>query len=248
MKKLAILALLACSCSSLHHHVRYSGWDARLNDANYQDRQLKQAMDDVRKHDDSATAHNDLGRLFAQKGYPIDALHEFQRSVDEDSNFYPAWYNLGVLENSLGDERAARHAFARAIDARGTYAPALFQLGLLREKAGDNEAAVDLYAKAFRFNHAMLDVHVNPAILDSQLVDMALLRAYPKQRQAAGLNFEVTPSGYVDESLQEAPPSPQAPASKILTPAAPVTDPAAQPKVPQPPPPVKPPVPPPVPH
>jgi hypothetical protein len=104
----------------------------------------------------------------------------------------------------------------------------------MEEQRHNTEAAVAYYAKAFSINHSLLDVRVNPRILDSKLTDLALLRVYPNEHARESTRFQPAPAGYVQTNLEPAP-SPQAPAAAIVTPAPPVTNPATQPVPPKPP-------------
>jgi tetratricopeptide (TPR) repeat protein len=230
---LTATAVLLAGCLALHHHDRdpYANpfYAKYLSASNPQDQQIQKALDDVRNHPKSAQAHNTLGQLLVQKGFPKDAERELERSVDCDSRFYPAWYNLALVRAAQGDTGGARRAFNRTIHYKPGHAAALFQLGLLAEHAGDREEAIEHYSKAFLINRALLDVHVNPQILDSKLVAFALLRAYPKEHNRLSMQFQPNPPDYVDR-LHRAPDatSPQAPAPQnVPTPA--VTTPAAQP-------------------
>jgi tetratricopeptide (TPR) repeat protein len=244
MKRLFLTAaaVLLAGCSVAHHHNRdpYANpfYAKYLSPSNPQDQQIQKALDDVRGNPRSAQAHNTLGQLLVQKGFPKDAEREFERSVDSDSHFYPAWYNLGLVRAAQGDAGGARRAFDRTIHYKPGHAAALFQLGLMAEESGNREEAIEHYAKAFLINHELLDVHVNPRILDSKLVDLALVRAYPKEHNRQSMQFQPNPADYVGRSRRplEAP-SPQAPAEQIVTPAPPVTNPATQPVPPQTPPP-----------
>lgn len=199
------------------------------------DAQIQRILNELRANPRSATLHNDLGQLLLQKGFPRDAEVEFERAVNADSRFYPAWYNLGLLRQARGDYAGTRFAFLRAIHYKPGHAAALFQIGLMEEQRGNTEAAISYYVKAFSINHALIDVRVNPRILDSRLVDMALLQLYPKEHARASTQFQPAPQGYEKRNLEERAPSPQAPAQAIVPPAAPVTDPATQTPPPKPP-------------
>src|SRR3954462_1001951 len=50
-------------------------------------------------------------------------------------------------------------------------------------------------------------MRVNPRILDSKLIDLALLKAYPKEHARESMSFQATPPGYVQQGLE--PPSTQ---------------------------------------
>jgi tetratricopeptide (TPR) repeat protein len=197
------------------------------------DTQMRQTVESLRLNPKSATAHNQLGQLLMQKGFSKDAAREFERAIDSDSHFYPAWYNLGIVRASLDDYAGARHAFHRTISLQKGHAEALFQLGLMAEKSGSMDEAVEYYAKAFRHNRQLLDIRVNPRLLDSKLVELALMRNYAADHARQSGIFQRTPAGYTDplpsQPRAEQAPSPQAPAQKIIPPVAPITDPAKQP-------------------
>ncbi|MDP9361091.1 MAG: tetratricopeptide repeat protein [Acidobacteriota bacterium] len=238
MKRLLLLAavLTLAACSSTGHHDQnpyaHPFYQKYLNTGSWLDGQITRTVNDLRANPRSASLHNTLGQLLLQKGFPKDAETEFERAVDADSHFYPGWYNLGLVRMSRGDWMGAHFAFARTVHYKPGHSAALFQLGLMEEKRNHQRAAIDYYAKAFSINHLLLDVRVNPRILDSKLVDMALLKAYPKEHARQSMAFNPTPPGYVQEGLEA--PSPQATPAQIVTPAPPVTDPSQQRTAPQP--------------
>jgi tetratricopeptide (TPR) repeat protein len=242
MKRLLITAaaaLMLFGCATIRNHNKnpYQKTlfiERFLDPANPLDAQIQHTIVDLRANPHSATLHNELGQLLRQKGFPKDAEVEFERAVNADSRFYPGWYNLGLVREARGDYRGATFAFRRAIYYRHGHAAALFQLGLMEEKRQNTDAAVEYYAKAFSINHQLLDVRVNPRILDSHLIDIALLRLYPNEHARESTQFQPTPSGYLQQNLEKAP-SPQAPAQAIVPPAPPVTNPAQQTPPPQPP-------------
>ena len=225
MKRLLLLAvvaaLVACSSSRHHDHNPYAQpfYQKYLNTGSRLDAQITRTLNDLRANPRSATLHNTLGQLLVQKGFPKDAETEFERAVNADSHFYPGWYNLGLVRMSRGDWIGAHFAFGRTIHYKPGHSAALFQLGLMEEKRNHQRAAIDYYAKAFLINHTLLDVRVNPRILDSKLVDVALLKAYPNEHARESMAFNPTPPGYVQEGLEA--PSPQTTAAQIVTPAPP---------------------------
>lgn len=231
----AVAALSGCATMKHHDANRYEHpfYAKYLSPSNPLDQQIQRSLDTLRQNPNSALAHNDLGQLLVQKRFPKDAEREFERAIDADSHFYPAWYNLGLVREANGDYAGARHAFRRTIHYKPGNAEALFQLGLMEEGLNNREEAIEYYAKAFTIRHALLDPRVNPRILDSHLVDLALIRAYPNSHAQQSMAFHPIPAGYVDHpaAATTAPPapSPQAPGAAIVTPSAPITDPAMQP-------------------
>lgn len=243
MKRTLIVAVAVVTlfgCAAFHHNNTDNPYAKKLfieqwlDPNNPLDAQIQQTIVALRANPRSAAQHNRMGQLLRAKGFPKDAEVEFERAVNSDSHFYPAWYNLGLVRQARGDYSGAKFAYHRAISNRKGFSEALFQLGLMEEQQHNTEAAVALYAKAFTINRTLLDVRVNPRILDTKLVHLALLKAYPNEHARESTTFQPTPPGYVQANAEPAP-SPQAPATAIVTPSAPVTNPAQQTPPPKPP-------------
>ena len=238
---LGAIVLTLFGCAAVHHNNK-NPYQKRLfvekylNPADPFDAQIQRTINDLRADPRSATLHNQLGQLLLRKGFPKDAEVEFERAVNSDSHFYAAWYNLGLVRAARGDYTGARFAFHRTVHYKPGHAAALFQLGLVEERRQNNDAAIEYYAKAFSINHALLDVRVNPRLLDSNLIALALIRMYPNEHTRQSMQFQPAPPGYVSPNPPQAP-SPQPPAQEIVPPAPPVTNPAQQ----TPPPPTPPP-------
>ena len=190
------------------------------------DDRIQRTLDALKQNPRSAQLHNELGALLVQKGFPKDAEREFERALNIDSHYYQAWYNAGLVRTSRGETLSARHAFARTIALKPGHAAALFQLGLIEEAQQKTDRAIDLYAKAFTINPSLLDVDVNPRILDTRLVHLALIRAYPAMHAKTSMQFQGAPTLREYRAAEAA--SPQAAASDVVTPAPPVTDAATQ--------------------
>lgn len=109
-----------------------------------------------------------------------------------------------------------------------------FQLGLLNEKRGKTDVAIEHYARAFEINDRLLDVRINPRILDTELVDRALLAKYERTHARKSASFQATPAGYLSPRERKAQAngeagrtdepdmpaaSPEAPPSNIISPA-----------------------------
>ncbi|HUJ12204.1 MAG TPA: tetratricopeptide repeat protein [Thermoanaerobaculia bacterium] len=234
-------ALTLAGCASLRHknsnpYAHRLFIEQFLDRRNPLDAQIEDTIVALRENPNSAPLHNQLGQLLREKGFPKDSEVEFERAVNADPTLYSAWYNLGLVRQARGDWTGARFAYERTLHYRKGHSAALFQMGLIEEKRGNTEKALDDYAKAFSINHDLLDVRVNPRILDSKLIDVALVKGYPIEHARESTEFEPTPGDYVQSNLPPQPaPSPQAPASQIVPPAAPVTSPAQQTPPPKPP-------------
>ena len=201
----------------------YTQWTTGNNGL---DVQIRNTIAALHANPNSAPLHNQLGQLLVAKGFPKDAEREFERAVNSDSHFFQGWYNLGLIRQSHQDYSGAQRAFNRTVRLAKGHSEALFQLGLIEETKGNNDAAIDYYAKALRHNPAILDVRTNPRVLDSKLMQLALLKNYERDHARQASRFLGTPSGYVAPAQPQADvaPSPQATPQQIVTPASPVTD------------------------
>ena len=226
-------ALAAASCTSIAD--RFSNdpyeedpfWARYLDTSAPLDLRISNLLDRLQAGEDTAAVHNELGALLVQKGFPKDAETEFKRALRAEDRYYPAWYNLALARQARGDEGGARRALRRTLSVKPGHAAAHFQLGLMYEKSHRIDDALEQYAHAFRINEALLDPAVNPRILDTKLVDLALLRIYPEEHLTRSLEFEQAPYypemqenlGYEIEA-----PSDVAEPEEIVTPAPPPTD------------------------
>lgn len=230
---LAAVAIAASGCSAIR--------DLRTDENPYEnpfyakylhtgsnlDAQITRTLVALRQNPGAPELHNTLGALLVEKGFPKDAAREFERAINLDRRYFPAWYNLGLVRESLEDHMGARRAFARTVSLKPGHAAALFQLGLIEEERQHTDRAVELYAKAFTINPALLRVDVNPRILDAKLTHLALLHAYPSAHARRSMQFQevgATPRMPEPEPARLEAPSPQQPAKAIVTPAPPATD------------------------
>ncbi|HEX7705584.1 MAG TPA: tetratricopeptide repeat protein [Thermoanaerobaculia bacterium] len=228
----AIVALTLTGCTS-------SGNDASLYESPFYaryldtgstlDSQILWTLEALRNDPASPALHNDLGSLLVRKGFPKDAEREFERAIDLDGRFHPAWYNLGMVRAARGSESGARRAFRRTVSLKPGHAPALFQLGLVEEKNDNFERAIDFYAKAYSINPSLLEVEVNPRVLDSKLTHRALLRLYPTKHTRDSMQLENAPDRESwtqrrQGRQQQQAPSPQAAPQNIVSPSPPATE------------------------
>ncbi len=243
MKRFLVLIAAALTLTACAHHKNQNPYENRLfieqflDARNPLDARIEATIAALRANPRSAPLHNELGQLLREKGFPKDSETEFERAVNADPTLFSAWYNLGLVREARGDYPGARWAYLRTLHYRKGHSAALFQMGLMEEQRHNSDQAVAYYAKAFQINPTLLDVRVNPRILDSKLIGLAMLKMYPTQHAKESTQFEPTPGDYVQRNLPEQPaaPSPQAPATQIVPPSAPVTNPATQTPPPKPP-------------
>ena len=149
----------------------------------------------VAESPDSPALRNDFGNLLAERRFPKEARAEYRKALDLDKHFFLAAYNMGLMEETEGNDSSAISAYKEAISRRRGFPPAHFRLGRLYEKAGNSDAAIDEYAKAIEIDDSLRDPKRNPLIIDSRLIDRASLVNYPRDvaRASGHHDFE-----YVD--------------------------------------------------
>ena len=250
LRSLFVVVLVAgfSGCQSIAHRVDQvrnigDSYDAPfytryLDPADPNDRQIQQLVEVLRADAKNAAAHNELGMLLVRKRFPNDAEREFERAIRADREFYPAWFNLGLLRQTKDDVPGAINALRKTVDLKPGHDRAHFELGLIYEKLGQNNRAVDHYVRAYTINPALLDIRQNPRVVDTELEDRALLRMYPATYARRSARYQAAPPDYVQPgSIPEpdAAPSEQPNPADIVTPAQPVTEPSQQPQQPTPP-------------
>lgn len=201
-----------------------------LNTGSSLDAQISRTLAALRTDERNPQLHNELGALLVSKGFPKDAEREFERAVNLDKRYYPAWYNLGLVRAAHGDEGGARRAFNRTVRYKPGHAMALFQVGLIEEKLGHVDRAIGLYAKAFHINPKLMEPGVNPRVLDTKLIPRVLIAMYDREHARESMQFQggAVPRRDAEPRPQVAP-SPEAPPQQIVPPAPPATDPSQQP-------------------
>ena len=198
-----------------------------LNSGSALDAAINRTLAGLREDPNSSQLHNELGALLVQKRFPNDAEREFERAIDLDRNNYQAWYNLGLVRAARGDEHGARRAYMATVHHKPGHAMALFQLGLIEEKLQHTDRAVDLISKALIINPKLIEPGVNPRILDTQLLHLALIKMYPDAHERASMQF-LGVSGTGTRRATPQAPSPQPTPEQIIPPAPPATDPSQQ--------------------
>ncbi|MCM2315077.1 MAG: tetratricopeptide repeat protein [Thermoanaerobaculia bacterium] len=186
------------------------------------DREIMARIEALRANPESPVTHNALGALLFERRFSNDARYEFKRALEFDKRFYPARYNLALVEIAEGNTGRAERILKKLLRHKPGHPEAHFTLGLLYEQRGRNDAAIDHYAEAFTINPDLLQVRLNPRIVESKLVTASLLTIYDASRARASARFMDAPGGYIEPAVPvtETTPEPVVPA-ELQTPAQP---------------------------
>ncbi len=145
----------------------------------------------------SAPLHNDLGNLLVARRFPKEAREQYEIAMRLDKTSYLAPYNMGIALETEGRTGAAIAAYEKSISRNRGFPPARFRLGRLYERRGSTSAAIEQYARALEIDPSMRDLHRNPLVAETRLLDRISLTNYEKDVARASLS---TQAMYEDEA------------------------------------------------
>ncbi|MGB5899940.1 MAG: tetratricopeptide repeat-containing serine protease family protein [Geitlerinemataceae cyanobacterium] len=96
----------------------------------------------------SAVEWSNWGNHLYRTGQFRDALSAFDRSIQLQQDFYPAWYQRGNVLYGLGDEMAAIGSFDRTVEIKPDFYWAWRDRGALLSAMGDVEEAMQSFDRA----------------------------------------------------------------------------------------------------
>jgi len=145
----------------------------------------------------SAALHNDLGNLLARRRFPHEAREQYEIAIKLDKKSYLPYYNIGIVYEMEGHVSKALHSYERCVDLNRGFPPGLFRLGRLYERQGHEQSAIDAYAKALMIDPLMRDPAHNPLVVDTNLLDRAMLAVYQQMLARMSLDADAR---YADEA------------------------------------------------
>jgi hypothetical protein len=151
----------------------------------------------IEANPDSAALHNDLGNLLARRRFPKEAREQYEIAMKLDKKAYLPYYNIGIVYEMEGHASKAIHAYERCVDLNRGFPPGLFRLGRLYERQGHEQAAIDAYAKALAIDPLMRDPAHNPLVVDTNVLDRAMLAVYQQMLARMSLDADAR---YADEA------------------------------------------------
>ena len=141
----------------------------------------------VKESPADAALRNDLGNLYAKKGWDDLAIASYREAIRLDPELYVAWTNLGTLYNKAGELAKAAAAFETAIELQPRGALAHYNLGVVREQLGDYDGAMQSYKTAVTYNPELFDPGVNPQIVNNRHEMVMRLLKYLEEVGASSL-------------------------------------------------------------
>ncbi len=114
----------------------------------------------VEVNPNSATAYNNLGFIYQEKGEYNKAGESFLRSIELNPNRALTHYNIGVLYGKLNAVNQSIQAYEKAVELDPMLLGAHINLGIMYDNTGRFEEAYDEYVKALDIDSGF-EVYVN---------------------------------------------------------------------------------------
>jgi tetratricopeptide (TPR) repeat protein len=93
------------------------------------------------------------------------AEEHYRAAIKKDKKNKLAYYNLGLIEQTLGHADEAETAYRVTLKLDPDYGPALFNLAILRTKASSYGEAAELYRRAIAVKPTDATAHLNLGLL-----------------------------------------------------------------------------------
>lgn len=100
-----------------------------------------------------------------QAGNLDEAMNHYLEALRHDARNKFAYYNLGVIHQSTGENVVAEQNYRLALIVDPEFAPALFNLAILRTAAGARDEAIDLYRQVLAATPENAGAHFNLGLL-----------------------------------------------------------------------------------
>lgn len=94
---------------------------------------------------------NEGNNFYRRRDYN-NALDYYKKVVAIDNSFYQAYYQLGVVETRLKNNRGAIKAYVKAVEAKPEFYQGWYGLGISKRSDGDNQGALKAFQKAIDIN------------------------------------------------------------------------------------------------
>ncbi len=128
--------------------------------------------DVLEKYPGTAMAHNNLGRVYFERGdWPL-ALGEFQKARDARPDLDKAYYNLGLVAEHLSQFEDAATDYKKAIELNPSYAEAHNNLGNYYSRRGAHSNALNEFLLGIQAGAQFKEIYFNAAWSYKQLGKM----------------------------------------------------------------------------
>lgn len=163
-------------------------------------------------------ASNALGVLYAQNREYDKAREELRKALANPfyQTPYFALFNLGLIDEKLGNPKAALENYERAVRMQQAYAAPYLRMGIIREQMGDLSGAMQNYHKAIQYNPNMAEAMLRIGLLQYQAKAFAAARETFSQviRISPDSSFALEANKYLETMPASNEPAAQRPSAR----------------------------------
>lgn len=94
---------------------------------------------------------NEGNNFYRRRDYS-NALDYYKKVVSIDDSFYQAYYQLGVVETRLKNNRGSIEAYTKTVEIKPDFYQGWYGLGIAKRSDGDNRGALTAFQKAIDHN------------------------------------------------------------------------------------------------
>jgi tetratricopeptide (TPR) repeat protein len=117
----------------------------------------------LRSYPATAMAHNNLGRVFLERGDWAQAEGEFRQAIASRPGFDKPYYNLGLVADHFKQPDAAAEFYRKALTLNPVYAEAHNNLGNYHSKRSEHAQALAHYLKGIESGGNIKELYFNAA-------------------------------------------------------------------------------------
>lgn len=93
------------------------------------------------------------------------AIECYQKAIEADSNYFDAYYNLGITYSYMLDFDKSIEYYNKAITKNDTIEDTYFSLGRVYEEKEDYDKAIEMYKKGYKLNSNLSEAHCRLGLL-----------------------------------------------------------------------------------
>jgi len=142
---------------------------------------------------DNPALHNNLGNAYVLANRMEEAVREYKIAGQLDTASAVPLNNLGTAYQKMDKLGDAADAYRKAIDIDPRYALAYYNLGTLYDQKQDYDKAIEFYLKAVSLKPELMDVEVNPQVVNNRHRMVVTLRHYLEEAGNIALPLDRLP-------------------------------------------------------
>ncbi len=94
-----------------------------------------------------------------------NAIEEYKKAIEKDSENVAAYNNMGIAYSALGEDKEAIKVLKKAIKLNGEYAKAHYNLGVIYDKMERHEEAFKEYTETIKLDPTYVDAYNNRGVV-----------------------------------------------------------------------------------